>query len=265
VPDALRAAGEAIVLDPNDPEGHIAMAWALTISGKPSEALNFVAAAVRLNPSYPSHYILARGIALFAANRLEEAADVFKEGVERHPDAVVLLPPYASILASLGRRDAAKQVLLLLRPGADQIMLSIYADTYHFPFRWAQEHSRVRERLVDGLRLAALPLNVTVSSLVTELKVGNPLNRQLAIRRLGWFGPLAAEAVPTLIDALGNEYIRNDAVDTLRKIGPAAKSAVPSLIKLQNESLVGNYVTEALKEINQAQPQSHQPGLFNEP
>jgi HEAT repeat protein len=100
---------------------------------------------------------------------------------------------------------------------------------------------------------------------VAIVKTGNPLTSKFAVRRLGWFGPLAAEAVPTLVDALGNEYIRNDAVDALRKIGPAAKAAVPFLVKLQDESLVGNYAKEALKEINQVQPQSHQPGLFNEP
>ena len=64
---AVADAGRAIALDPNDPEAHIAMAWALTTSGKPNEALDFVASAIRLNPIYPSHYVLARGIALFAA------------------------------------------------------------------------------------------------------------------------------------------------------------------------------------------------------
>src|SRR5262249_32875865 len=43
--DARRDAGRAIALDPNDPEAHIAMAWALTTSGEPIEALNFVSTA----------------------------------------------------------------------------------------------------------------------------------------------------------------------------------------------------------------------------
>jgi TolB-like protein/class 3 adenylate cyclase/Flp pilus assembly protein TadD len=254
VEDALHAAGEAIALDPNDPEAHIAMAWALTISGKPTDALSFVAAAVRLNPSYPSHYVLARGTALFAANKLEEAAKVFSEGVQRNPNAVALLPPLASVTASLGRRDAAKRTLLTWRPGVDQRALSIYADTYHFPFRWAQEHARVRERLLDGLRLAALPLDVTVLTLTTELKLGNSLQKRVTAKRLGWFGPAAAEAVPALMDVLKDEYACEYAVDALRKIGPEAKAAVPALVKLQDESIIGSHVKEALKEINGSQP-----------
>src|SRR5262249_8948813 len=53
--DARREAGRAIALDPNDPEGEIAMAWALTTSGEPNQALYFVDRAIRLNPNFPSH------------------------------------------------------------------------------------------------------------------------------------------------------------------------------------------------------------------
>ena len=77
---ARRDAGRAIALDPNDPEAHIGMAWALTISGEPDEALNFIATAMRLNPNYPSHYVLARGTALFAMDDLKQAAEVLEEG-----------------------------------------------------------------------------------------------------------------------------------------------------------------------------------------
>jgi predicted Zn-dependent protease len=59
------------------------MAWALTTSGKPNEALDFVASAIRLNPIYPSHYVLTRGIALFAAGDLKQAAQVLAEGLRR--------------------------------------------------------------------------------------------------------------------------------------------------------------------------------------
>jgi adenylate cyclase len=70
--EARVEAGQAIALEPNDPEAHIAMAWALTIGGKPKEAPSFISAAMRLNPNYPSHYVLARGIALFAVGESQQ-------------------------------------------------------------------------------------------------------------------------------------------------------------------------------------------------
>ncbi len=247
--DARLNAGRAIALDPNDPEAHIAMAWALTISGKPTEALNFVATAMRLNPNYPSHYALARGTALFAAGDAQQAVEVFGEGITQNPHATMLYLPLSSVLAQLGRRAEARQMLLKFRPGIEQMGLENFADTYIFPFQWDSEYAAVRERLYDGLRVAALPLDVTVPSLEAELRTGNPIDGQRAVRRLGWFGPAAAEAVPVLTDALKNKYIRKESIETLGKIGPPAKAAIPALLTLQNEVAIGIYVKSALKQI----------------
>lgn len=247
--DARRNAGRAISLDPNDPEAHIAMASALIISGEPNAALDFVATAVRLNPNYPGHYVLVRGIALFAASDLARSAETFKEGLKRNPEADALLLPLSSVLAMLGRREEARQSLLAWRPGANQLALEALPSSYRFPFYWDVEHKRVRERLYDGLRLAALPLEVTVSTLVTELKGEDPIRRQFAARRLGWFGPSADAAVPALIEALDDDYARKNAVEALGKIGTKAQPAIPALLQLQDESIVGSYAQEALREI----------------
>ncbi|MCA1443730.1 tetratricopeptide repeat protein [Ensifer sp. IC4062] len=247
--DARREAGRAIELDPNDPEAQIAMAWALTTSGKPSEALDHVQKALRLDPNFPSHYVLARGVALFAANDLERAAEVFDQGAKKNPNATALMPPFASVLAGLGRRDEARRKLLVWRPGTNQAGLEDLARDYKFPIRWAPEHKRVRERLLDGVRAAALPVAVTVSSLTAELKRGDRDSRRIAAKRLGWFGTSAAEAVPALIVLLGDVGLREEVVQTLRKIGPEAKAAIPPLVAMENESSIGGHVKDALKEI----------------
>jgi TolB-like protein/Tfp pilus assembly protein PilF len=247
--EARRNAGRAIALDPNDPEAHIAMAWALTISGEPAEALNFVATAMRLNPNYPSHYVTARGLALFATGDLKQAADVFGEGVRRNPDATALFLPLSSMLAQLGRRQEARQMLEKFRPGLDQKGLENLADTLHLAVQWDHEHASVRERLNDGVRVAALPLDVTVASLETDLETDNPFSRQYAAKRLGWFGPQAAQAVPALVEALKVDYLRREAIAALGKIGPPAHAAIPALAALQNEALVGIYAKEALSKI----------------
>ncbi len=247
--DARREAARAIELDPNDPEAQIAMAWALTTSGKPSEALYFVQRALRLNPNFQSHYVLAHGVALFAANDLEQAAEVFDKGFKQNPNATAILPPFASVLAKLGRRDEARQQLLSWRPAIDQAALESLARDYQFPIRWAPEYKTVRERLLDGVRVAALPLDVTVSSLTVELKRSDPASRQIAAKRLGWFGPNAAEAVPALVMLLEDGGVREEAVQSLRKIGPQAKTAIPALVAIENESFIGGHVKDALKEI----------------
>jgi adenylate cyclase len=247
--DARRNAGRAIALDPNDPEAHIGMAWALTISGEPAEALNFVATAMRLNPNYPSHYVLARGTALLAIGDLKQAAEVFGEGVRRNPGATALFLPLSSVLAQLGRREEARQMLMKFRPGVSQKGLENFPESYAFPFKWDYEHASVRERLYDGLRVAALPLDVTVASLKAELGTGNPISQLYAAKRLGWFGPAAAQAVPALVEALKVENLRREAIEALGKIGPPARAAIPGLVALQNEALVGIYAKDALSKI----------------
>jgi TolB-like protein/class 3 adenylate cyclase/Tfp pilus assembly protein PilF len=247
--DARRDAGRAIALDPNDPEAHIAMAWALTISGEPAEALHFVATAMRLNPNYPSHYVLARGMAFFTMGDLKQAAEVFEEGVGRNPGAATLFLPLGSVLAQLGRREEARQMLLKFQPGGDRKGLGNLPEAYTFPFTWDREHTRLRERLYDGLRVAALPLDVTVSSLQAELGAGNPISQLFAAKRLGWFGPAAAQAVPALVEALKVEYLRREAIEALGKIGPPAQAAIPALVALQDEVLVGIHAKDALSRI----------------
>ena len=84
---AITEAARAIALDPNDPEAHMVMAWAMLATGRPQAALGFIQTAMRLNPSYPGHYALARGMALFATGALDEMARVLAGGDERSPDA----------------------------------------------------------------------------------------------------------------------------------------------------------------------------------
>ncbi len=247
--DARREAGRAIELAPNDPEAQIAMAWALTTSGKPRDALDFVRKALRLNPNFPSHYVLAHGVALFAASDLEQAADVFDQGAKKNPNATALMPPFASVLVGLGRRDEARRSLLTWRPGTNQAALEDLARDYKFPIRWAPEYRAVRERLLDGIRAAALPLDVTVSSLTAELKRDDPASRRIAAKRLGWLGPSAAEAVSALVMLLADSSVREEAVQSLRKIGPGAKAAVPALVEMENDNFIGGHAKEALKEI----------------
>ena len=249
--DALTEAAHAIELDPDDPEAHIAMAWIMITTGKPQPGLEFVDMAMRLNPSYPAHYVLARGMALFVMDELERTAAVFEEALTRDSGATELAPPLAATYARLGQREDARESLLLWKPGANQRELNKAFLTYHFPFPWAPDAGGLKDRLIDGIYVAALPLGVTVPDLIVTLKEGEFFARLGAAKTLGRFGPRAEDAVPALITALADEEeaIRKEAIITLRKIGSGAKAAIPVLTAMQHESLIGYYALEALKEI----------------
>ncbi|MGI9373478.1 MAG: HEAT repeat domain-containing protein, partial [Hyphomicrobiales bacterium] len=77
-------------------------------------------------------------------------------------------------------------------------------------------------------------------------------HRLRAIKNIGYFGPLAAEAVPILIKALSeeNQAMRTEAVVALEKIGPGAKDAVAALEELKKTDVsISNRVDAALSAI----------------
>ena len=249
--DARIEAANAIALQPSDPEAHIMMAWALIASGEPEEGLNFVKAAMRLNPNYPSHYVFFDAAAHFALGDLKQAADILRAGLERDPHAIELAPLAASIFAQLGEREAARRAIEIWRPGASQAELASAVETYDFPIRWVNENQWISRRLFDGLRLATLPMDVSVETLVAGLGRGDPLDQVKTIRALGWFGPAAASAVPQLLRALDSEHrgVRREAVIALGKIGPEARAAIPALTAITEEPIIGYHAKYALESI----------------
>jgi len=247
--NALADAAQAMALDPNDPEAHVAMAWVMITEGKPREGLRFIDSAMRLNPSYPSYYAIARGIAHFAMADLEQAANVLQTGLDSNSDALELAPPLASIYALLDRRELARQTIQLWKPHLSQLELANVPNSYTFHIRWDRDHTKVRDRLYDGLHIAVLPLDVTVPSLIETVKGDDPFERLIALETLARFGPMAEPAVPALIDALDDELVQKDAALALGKIGPGAIDAITALRALENETLIGSYAKQAIKEI----------------
>ena len=248
--DAARVeAARAIALQPNDPEAHIVMAWALIAAGKPDEGLNFVKAAMRLNPKHPSHYDFFNAAAHYAMGDLKQAAEILRESMARNPQATELAPLAASIHAQLGNRPSAREAIGTWRPDATPFELQKAAAGYRLPIGWVDP--QIRTRLLDGLQLAALPLDVTVNGLMSDLTKGPSIDQVKSVRALGWFGPAASPAVGGLIELLGNEHkvVRKEAIIALGKIGPAAKAAAPLLKELSNKPLIGFHAKTALKNI----------------
>jgi TolB-like protein/class 3 adenylate cyclase/Flp pilus assembly protein TadD len=248
---AFTEAARAVARDPNDPDSHIAMGLAMITTGRPEAGLEFVETALRLNPNHPNYYVMARAMAYFSTNDLEQAAIALGAALKRDPGAVELAPLLAASLAHLGRREDARAALLQWQPEASQSELQGRVVTYHFPYKWAYGEFAINDRLADGLYIAALPLDVTVATQLQALQESDVKERKIAAKSLGRFGPAAADAVPGLIKALDDEdaWVRREAVIALGKIGPVATAAVPALTNMSKDSVVGFIAKKALKQI----------------
>ena len=54
---AISQLEKALALDPNDPSGHDAMSWVLSMSGRPAEGIEHAKSALRLDPLNPARYL----------------------------------------------------------------------------------------------------------------------------------------------------------------------------------------------------------------
>lgn len=247
--DARREAGLAIAEQPSDPESHVIMGWALIAAGRPDEGAAFIAAAKRLDPSQPSHYVFFEAAAHAGAGRLPDAAAVLNRRLQDEPTAVDLAPLAASVNALIGNRQSASRWLDLWLKDRDADAESPEFSRYVFPIRWVD--NRINLRLHDGLRLAALPIGTTVASLLGAVDASTGRERVDLIRQIGWFGASASPAVPLLIKAIetGDQLTRKEAIIAAGKIGPGAEAVRPLLERYLDQPLIGYHAKQALDQI----------------
>jgi TolB-like protein/Flp pilus assembly protein TadD len=178
--NARREAGLAIARQPNDPEAHIMMAWTLIAAGKPQEGLNFVQAAMRLDPNYPRHYVFFDAAAHYGMGDLQQAANILRDGIKRDPHATELASMAASVYAHLGLRQEAQTAFMTWQPSEDPAERLDVIAHYSFPINWVNEHQGLNTRLLDGLRLASLRLDVTG---IEHASAGRSSTRLVALGR----------------------------------------------------------------------------------
>ena len=125
---AITEAERAIALDPNDPNGHDAMARILLFSGKPEESLEFIKTAQRLDPH--TNYLFKIGQARFQLEQYEEAATTLRRFTQRNENFHLPFLYLASAYGHLGREDEAKSAFqthstIWLKERGDQILWRI--------------------------------------------------------------------------------------------------------------------------------------------
>ncbi len=156
--EAIAEAKRAIASDPNDADGYVALANALSFTGKPSEALELVGRAIRLNPHYPPYYLYQLGLAQFAMNRLDVAAQSLERALTLNRDDYWSQRLLLTTYGLLGRRADAGKLLETIKRNekrgwiASMDPLTIRASTYWYPFA---ERTDV-DRFAEGLRKAGV-------------------------------------------------------------------------------------------------------------
>ncbi len=157
--EAIAEAKRAIASDPNDADGYVTLASALSFTGRSSEALEQVERAMRLNPHYPPYYLYQLGLAQFAINRLNEAATSLERAIALNRDDYWSQRLLLATYGLLGRRQDASKLLKMLKEKdrrgifAHLDPLTIKAMAFWHPFAGAADAARFAE----GLRKAGVP------------------------------------------------------------------------------------------------------------
>jgi len=157
--EGIAEAQRAVASDPNDADGYVALAGALSFAGRPAEALDAVEKAMRLNPHYPSSYAYQRGLALFGLNRLDEATAALERAIELNRDDYWSRRLLLAIYGLTGKRDEALRLTETIKSndrrgrGASWDPLTIRAVTYWYPFAKPED----AKRFASGLAKAGVP------------------------------------------------------------------------------------------------------------
>jgi adenylate cyclase len=108
---ALSEAEQAVTLDPNDPEGHQAMAWALIFAGRAEEAIASAENGVRLDPHYPAPHLAVLGMAHLMLQQYTEAEAALKRALGLNPENKTLLLPLAAAYGHLDNQQEGQATL----------------------------------------------------------------------------------------------------------------------------------------------------------
>jgi TolB-like protein/class 3 adenylate cyclase/tetratricopeptide (TPR) repeat protein len=157
--EGVAEAQRAIAIDPNDADGYVALANALSFAGRPAEALSAVENAMRLNPHFPSSYAYQRGLALFGLNRLDEAAASLERAIALNPDDYWSQRLLIAVYGLAGKHDQGQRLADSIRNNdrrgrfAGHDPLTIRGVTFWYPFAKPEE----AKRFASGLAKAGIP------------------------------------------------------------------------------------------------------------
>jgi adenylate cyclase len=148
---ALAESRRMMALDPNFAQGYAASGLALMYAGRPADALEPIAMAMRLDPLYPTMVLHFLAQANFSLGRYETAAEQLVDRIARNPGTDASRMLLASCYGHLGRAEDARAAWAeLLKVNPD---FSLMQRARVLPYRDARDF----QRIADGLAKAGLP------------------------------------------------------------------------------------------------------------
>ncbi len=151
--EAIAAFERATELNRSFASAHATLGHALTLAGRPEEAIASLETAMRLSPHDPrlQLWFIRTGLAHFGAERYEDAVEWTKRAI-RAGGSPIFWANVAVSYAQLGRLDKARAAVEQLTRHDPDFSVADVERT--FPFSGADPS--LRERHLDGLRKAGL-------------------------------------------------------------------------------------------------------------
>ncbi|MDK1387911.1 adenylate/guanylate cyclase domain-containing protein [Sinorhizobium sp. 8-89] len=158
-PAAVAELKEAIALEPGDSWSYALMAFVLTSSGRPEEAIPHIRTAMRLDPKPPSFFMYVLGLTEFSMENFQAAATAARTSTELNPEDDSSLLLLAAAYGHLGlKRDAAAAIARFNKLSVEHGGIAATISTCpSLDFALPDD----RERLHRGLRFAGVPENPT--------------------------------------------------------------------------------------------------------
>ena len=149
--EAITEAERAIALAPDEAGGHFAMAKALIYAGQADDGIDYLYAAMELEPDYRAEFLVWLGMARFLNENYNKAARSLKNANKSLPNDATALALLAATYGHLGRRADAELALTQLDElEAHAGWTAELLDVDKWPFKEEED----RKRLRDGLVLA---------------------------------------------------------------------------------------------------------------
>jgi len=148
--DAVAEAEQAVSLDPNDPDGQLALAWAMIFNGRPQDALTAVERAMRLDPRNPGAYLYILGVTRFGLDQFDDAIESLERAQARSPEFLGLNIPLAAAYAHRDRQAAAQAALQRYTDVWRTFALNVDGILEWWPYRREVDLRRLGEGLVDA-------------------------------------------------------------------------------------------------------------------